>query len=470
MIISQRTSFIGILIFSSITGLSQISYTLRFTDSTQKKVQVEIVPGKPMNDSLQLIMPRYIAGGYAAYNFHHYIQNVVALTSQDSMIPMKNGDFGIPRWILDHHHRTIKQISYTVDLGRMELEQTDMGSSSYVRNHFVGILNYSIFGWIDGTESEPVFYRIQTFSNWPIFSTIQPKEKMPAGSDIVECRNYHELADGQTMLGPAMRIKEYQSLRPLFVAEFCETKDEYIDNYGNRAIASLKLLNDYFGRIPFSYYTVVTWALIPAKPVSGASLAMEHLSSLTFIGDTSYLSVQKDTGDINRYIFGILHHMGHAYIPLRCYGDGYKPYVTEMPLLIKNIWFNEGFIWFFCKDILKQKWIDNILYDGVYKEIPAIKQLGLIELSGLASLQYADDFRLGIATFSRGAMMASEMNDYLIKQSHGKKSMKDVFRYLFYWSDQHKRAFTLEEFPKLLNESTHFDLSSIYDKWLKPLQ
>jgi hypothetical protein len=162
--------------------------------------------------------------------------------------------------------------------------------------------------------------------------------------------------------------------------------------------------------------------------------------------------------------------MGHAYIPLRCYGDNYKPYVTEMPLLIKNIWFNEGFIWFFFIVIIKKKCIDIVLFYGFFWLFLVIQQFGLIELSGLASLQYADDFRLGIATFSRGAMMASEMNDYLFKQSHGKKSMKDVFRYLFYWSDQHKRAYTLDEFPNLLNESTHIDLSSIYNKWLKPLQ
>ena len=41
-----------------------------------------------------------------------------------------------------------------------------------------------------------------------------------------------------------------------------------------------------------------------------------------------------------------LHHMGHAFIPLSCYGDAYRPYVKEMPPLINNIRFNEGFMWF----------------------------------------------------------------------------------------------------------------------------
>jgi predicted metalloprotease with PDZ domain len=450
-------------------SFSQLTYTLSFTDSSKKEVQVDIILGEPVSDTLQFIMPRCVPGSYSALNFHHYIKNMIAISSQDSIIPMHQGEDDMPRWSLPQKQHRIKQISYTVDVGAMESELPDLGNASYIRSKFAGILNYAVFGWINGWETQPVILQVRTFTGWPIFSTIVPKEKMATGRETIACQNYYELSDGQTMMGPGLRVKEYQSLQPVFVAEYCETKKQVIDNFGYEAVASLGLLQDYFGFIPFTHYSVVHWAFVPARPRNETSLAMEHLNSATFIGDTSRLSLEKDTGDIRKHIFGILHHMGHAYIPLRCYGDAYRPYVTEIPLLIKNIWFNEGFIWFVCKDILKQKWIDNFLSAGVSEEIPALKELDLTMLSQLASLQYGDDFRIGIATFSRGAMMADEMNEYIIKQSKGKNSMRDVLRYLISWSQKNQRAFTPEEFLNLINASTGVDISDIYNKWQKAL-
>jgi predicted metalloprotease with PDZ domain len=61
--------------------------------------------------------------------------------------------------------------------------------------------------------------------------------------------------------------------------------------------------------------------------------------------------------------------------------------------------------------------------------------------------------------------MADEMNTYLKEKSKGKKSMKDVFYYLYEWSKKNQRPFTMEEFPLLLNASCQIDLGHIYRKW-----
>ena len=48
--------------------------------------------------------------------------------------------------------------------------------------------------------------------------------------------------------------------------------------------------------------------------------------------------------------------------------------------------------------------------------------------------------------------------------------MKDVLRYLYQWSKQNQRPFTLEEFPQLISKATGTDLSEIYQKWQKGLE
>jgi predicted metalloprotease with PDZ domain len=164
-----------------------------------------------------------------------------------------------------------------------------------------------------------------------------------------------------------------------------------------------------------------------------------------------------------------LHHMAHAYIPLRCNGDAYRPYVLEIPPVINNIWFNEGFMWYIVADTLKSKGMIDLFRQTTYNSPPAIRQLTLQELSQIASTQYAEDFRLGTAVFSRGALMAMEINDYVKSQTNGKSSMRTIYRYLYEWSRQNRRPFTLQEFPDLMRSATGVDVSAIYNKWQAPV-
>jgi predicted metalloprotease with PDZ domain len=164
-----------------------------------------------------------------------------------------------------------------------------------------------------------------------------------------------------------------------------------------------------------------------------------------------------------------LHHMAHAFIPLRCFGDTYRPYVLEIPPVINNIWFNEGFMWYIVADTLKTKSMIDRFRNSVYNGAPAIRQMTLQQLSQIASTQYAEDFRLGEAIFSRGALMAAEINDYVKSQTGGKASMRTIYRYLYEWSRRNNRPFTLQEFPDLMKSATGVDVSTIYNKWQTPI-
>jgi predicted metalloprotease with PDZ domain len=201
------------------------------------------------------------------------------------------------------------------------------------------------------------------------------------------------------------------------------------------------------------------------------AFGMEHLQSSTFFGDTSGRRTEAMSAEnVLKTIPTYLHHMGHAFLPLRCYGDAYRPYVKEIPPIIKNIWFNEGFMWFIPYETLKSAAWEKIFYTNTYKTDPQIKKMGLQELSQEASLMYSADFRLGRAVFSRGASMAIEMNNYIKEKTGGKKSLKDVIRFLYYWSKENKRPFTMDEFSLLINKASGVDLTDIYNKWQLPIE
>lgn len=449
---------------------AQISYHLIYKDSSSSLIKISIQPSAPMTAPFSFIMPRSIPGGHDIFIYDKFIKNIHAISSDGKNINMTKDVNDAPRWYCNDSGSQFLRIEYEVDLDKME-RHLAAGDASIIRPGFVGILNYSVFGWIDGTEQQTAVFTGETFSNWSIFATNQPDQSPAKGTFSFKTLNYYALADGQLFLGTNFRIKEYKAIVPLFIVSYCQMGDEYLDDYGKQGITSMEILKDYFGEIPFRRYSIMLRKALPLEPGTAPSLAMEHLQSSTFFGDTTGMRKEAmSQQDILRTMPTYLHHMSHAFIPLRCYGDTYRPYVMEITPIINNIWLNEGFMWFLAYDTLKNERLKTNFYNSTYKTSSIIKRLSLQQLSQTASTMYSSDFRIGRAIYSRGALMAIEMNDYLKGKSGGTKSMKDVFRYLYNWSKENKRPFTMEEFPSLINKACNIDLSAIYQKWQLPIE
>ncbi len=457
-------------LFCCLGSQAQTKYTLAYTDSSIVYVNITLQPAAPVKGSTAFVMPRSIPGSYSISLYDQFVEEVYAITTGGQKIAMQEDGNDAPRWYCTDSTQRIHHISYRVNLRKME-NRISLADASIIRSGFAGILNYSVFGWLDGTETEPVICTVSSFPGWSIFSSNVPSVNPAKETFRFQTDNYHTLADGQLFIGTRFKVKTYRGIAPLYVAAYCETGEEYLDDYGKQGISAMGILQEYFGEVPFQQYSILLRKALPMDQKVAPSLAMEHLQSSTFFGDTS--GMRKAAMSKERIIATIptiIHHMAHALLPLRCYGDNYRPYVLEIPPIINHIWFNEGFMWFLPYDTLKLERMKKRFTDNVYHTAPQIKQLSLQELSQLASTMYGTDFRIGTSLYSRGALMALEMNEYLLQQSSGKKSMKNVFRYLYQWSKQNQRPFTLQELPQLLNQSCNIDLSKIYAKWQLPIQ
>lgn len=453
----------GLLLFSIRTH-SQLQYELSYKDTASGLVQVRISFKMPAEKGFTFCMPRSVPGAYSILSYDKYVRNVRSVDAGGRYYKMSLNADNAPKWYAEKG-TAFSGMVYEVDIRRM---QYDLGSdASVIRPGYIGILNYSVFGWIEGLEKEMITCHFSAISGWPVYSTIAPKELPERNDETVTCSNYYQLADGQTMMGPAFQVRKFNGPVPLYVSSYADEGREYLEDVGWWGVESMKILKDYFGDIPFTHYTIVRQYL-HLLDSAGTTLAMEHMNSATFTGRSAeMLTAPVDTAIRFRRMFGILHHMGHSYLPLRCYGDNYRPYVMTMAPVIRNIWFNEGFIWFLCLDTLKSPALLKRLEDNTLHADPEIAALSLFALSEIASTQYGSDFRIGQATFSRGAMMAREMNEQIIRETGGKKSMKDALRYVYEWSRKNRRPFTMEEFPKILTSATGVDVTGIYEKWRK---
>ena len=458
----------GLLALGSV---AQLHYTLTYADSAGRKLRVGITPAQPVKGELDFIMPRSVPGSYGSVKYDAFVHDVEAVDVAGHRHRLKKNEDDAPRWQLDSSHGGVVSLSYVVDQHEMESRIAAPSDASVIRSGFVGLLNYSVFGWIEGLDGTPLSCTFSSFPDWPIFSTLKPSAQPGRGSFTLEAADYHELADAQTFMGPAFQVREFPAERPLFIVSYAEGAKEYLDDYAWQEQWAMGALKDYFGPLPFPTYCLVLLRSVPLRPLAAPPMAMEHLRSSTFFGDTSAIRRGPlSESDRLRSLTTYLHHMGHAFIPLRCFGDAYRPKMMEVPPVIDDIWFNEGFIWFVCYDTLRSPRLMKLLKDGVYGAPANIRGLDLFHLSRNASKQYGENYRLGMATFSRGALMAEEMDRYIREQTRGQKRMRDVLRYLYAWYKKSQRPFTMEEFPELLREGAGVDLTSIYEKWQKAVK
>src|SRR5262245_8525767 len=210
----------------SIVSTAQLSYTISYKDSSLGTLRIAIEPRDDLAAPVSFVMPRSVPGHYSgSATYDKFISNIYAVDYKGEKMAMRKDLNDAPRWYFNDAGKLMHRIEYEVDLRKMESTLTP-ADASIIRSGFVGILNYSVFGWIDGTEKQPLQCTVETFGQWPIFTTIQPSAATTKGSLKFRAENYYELADAQTFMGPAIRVKEFQGIVPLFVASYCETEDD----------------------------------------------------------------------------------------------------------------------------------------------------------------------------------------------------------------------------------------------------
>jgi predicted metalloprotease with PDZ domain len=450
-----------------------VSYRLTYPGSTAARVRVEIeLPDLPAPRTL--VIPRAIPMGYEEAPYDRYVSGVEAFAEDGKALEVRRADG--PRWRIAGSG-VLRRVAYEVDLGSMEKEILDASNSSKVRPDYVGILGYSVFGFLEGWEDRPIRLAVRTRQGWPVFSTLAPAAP-PAilGEVTAAAPDFYALADSQIAMGPNLRLSRIEARVPLFLLLYVETEPDP-ERTARVAREAFDAVADYFGSTPFAHYTVYVEILKPIDAAHRYGFSMEHLDSATFfLGVEDSLRAGSGEADVERTRYNFAHHIAHAWIPKRCYGEGYFPFTWELAPVIDTIWFSEGFAQYAAIAALARRREDGAAYRekklqdrfrSRLEEAPDfIRRMSAVELSRVASTRYGSDFRTGSNSFARGGLMAAEMDDAIRARTGGSKSLSDALAGLLDWSRRERQAFRLEELPGLLQQGAGVDVRAIYDKWL----
>jgi predicted metalloprotease with PDZ domain len=455
---------------------SQVAYELHYGGTGDPSVSLRITPKNPLPAPVDLVIPRSYPGGYSFVPYDDFVEDVHAFSPDGQSIKCSK-DVDGPRWTIGKGNETIARIEYHVNVSRMEDRIRDSVESSKIRKNYVGLLGYSVFGYIDGMEQAPVTLQLDGPRDWPVLSTLDPRTPMQKGTASAQAASYDVLADSQVVMGPGVQFRELHGKIDLLMAVYAEG-DEDIDAESRLAREALDRVQEYFGDTPFSAYTVLLELLQPREGHE-YNFSQEHDTSGTFsLSVDGATNAHSPGSHHDSTLFNYAHHMAHSWVPKRVWGVGYRPFNWELTPVIETIWFNEGFGRYAGTQAIiaglpvderktrRERVITRMR--GILNDAPPfIKRMPLTLLSQEASFLYATDFRTGMNIFGRGFLMAAEMDDRIQAQTEGKKSMRDAFRALLAWSATHQRAIQVEEMTQTISQSTGVDLHDIVTRWME---
>lgn len=465
---------------TTVAGQDRVTYRVDYGVPGSPRIHVTISPPTPLNGPVNLVFPRAIPGGYTQKFYDRYVESMQAVSSIGA--PLKIDRLEGPRWRIADPATDLARITYEIDLARMEREIPQASDASKVRLEYLGLLGYSALAYIEGFEDAPVRLEINAPPSWPVFTTLAPRAPPESGKLIsADAPNFYALADSQIAMGPKLIVRRFDAPVPFFLIVYAEVETD-LDQTGALATDALRKVMAYFGGAPpFTCYTAYIEILKPLTDRHEYGFSMEHLNSSTyFLGADRAITPITPPAELERDRFNFAHHIAHSWIPKKLYSTGYLPFTWELAPVIETIWFNEGFGRYVAIEALadampeeqareyRRRQLDRLqrIVDGM----PAtIRNMPLVELSRVGSLLYSEDFRTGQTLFSKGALMAAEMDAHIRQRTAGTKRLRDSLRAMMRWSEKSQRAFRIEELPGLIALPVGLDereIREIMNRWL----
>lgn len=457
-----------------------LTYRVDYHASGDPRVHVAIVPAKPIKGPVVMVLPRAIPGGYTQAFYDRFVEEVKAISSTDTSLTIVRQQGS--RWLIGDNSSAVAGVEYKLNVAKMEHETYDASESSKVRPGYVGLLGYSAFAYFEGMENSPLRLEVNVPDGWPVFCTLAPKSPADKGRTDAEAANFYQLADSQIAMGPKIDVRRLDARVPFFLLTYAEVESD-AGQFGRIAVDAFEKVSDYFGSTPFAHYTTYIEILTPVSERHEYGFSMEHLDSSTyFLGKERAISSNPTKEVVERERFNFAHHVAHSWIPKKAYGTGYLPFNWELAPEIDTIWFNEGFGRFAAIDALADamppKEAEAYRCDrlnrlkAIIAEMPEfIRSMPLLKLSRTGSLMYGNDFRVGQTLYSKGSLMAGDMDALIRRRTNGKRRLRDSLRALIKWSERSRRAFNLTKFPGLIAKPvgvSEHEIKKVMNNWLAP--
>ena len=123
-----------------------VSYRVELAKPGDTSVAVSLTLPEAAPGPLTLVIPRAVPMGYSQQLYDRYVSDVVASGDGGRALAVEREEG--PRFRLGVAGERLRRVAYRVDLARMEREILGASDSSRARPRYLGLLGYSVFGYV----------------------------------------------------------------------------------------------------------------------------------------------------------------------------------------------------------------------------------------------------------------------------------------------------------------------------------
>ncbi|WP_262709106.1 M61 family metallopeptidase [Emticicia agri] len=433
------------------THYFEVTMTLSNIQKTKELTRKEYVDFK---------MPVWTPGSYLV---REYAKNVEGFEANAGAKKVKADKINKNTWRVYSAGADEIKISYKVYAYELSVRTSYLDDSH-------GYLNgASMFMYVPQLAKFPSKITINPYKDWNSIST--GLKKVVNAENTFYAPDYDMIVDSPIEIGTHKVLNfEIQNI-PHSVAMYSNGPLEYneekvIDAYKKVTQAASTVVGEH----PCKDYTFIIHHL------PGIGGGLEHLNSTTC--QTSPFAYTSDTG-FKGFMGLIAHEYFHLWNVKRIRPIALGPFDYDNENYTHMLWVAEGFTSFYQENILLRA---GILTPEEYKSKvaasisgienqPGQKVQSVAEASWDAWIKYyrpnENSQNSTISYYNKGGVIGSLLNLYIIGETKGKKSLDDVFKYL--WAEYYKkqgRGYKDDEFQAACEKVAGKSLESFFQKYV----
>lgn len=387
---------------------AQVNYQISLSAGA---FEVELYPGN-LQPSNRIFM--FASGGSLdAVTFEQLVSNVVALDSNDRVIPTpKVTD---TQWLLTSPEK-VKCIRYSIrptwtdDPGR---DRVLPMLGSRVDEHFVFYNARGVFGFIPEQKDYSIAVNLNIPDHWQVGTSL------PVDSHgRLRAQHFGQLFSCPVLAGELTLSADYISGSEVFIYTFSDSGSITSEDLQPMVSTVLNSAQQFIGRLPLDRYHMLF--MFSDRQAGG----VEFYNSAAFVFEEAPLE------KISSYIQDVIaHEYFHLILPFAIRSDASDPafFFTSQPT--DHLWFIEG-VTEWASDMMQVRSGEKSLQDyfihnfreKLFREDFHPAANSLQEISRLADRNRRDY----LSVYSRGALAATFLDIHLLDLSYGKRGLIDV--------------------------------------------
>jgi predicted metalloprotease with PDZ domain len=402
-------------------GNDMYSYKVDITSVKDDKVKITLVPPKITTDEVIFKMPKMVPGTYKIYDFGRFVSNFsVNCPTNTNCNPTRIDDNS---WKISNATKIISIEYYVEDTWDTEIKENKIfePAGTEIDNGKCFVFNnHGFFGYFEGMTKKG--YEVEVTRPDNFYASTGLTFTSNKNVDHFTTRDYDQLVDSPIMYTvPDTTFIQVGNCKVL-VSVYNEPKSVVSSKVAEWIGSILDAQQNFLGgKLPVDKYAFLIY--VPSEVEFGGG-ALEHNNSsmyfMPFYGEEYFQQIMKDVS---------AHEFFHIVTPLTLHSEEIHSFDFSNPKMSEHLWLYEGMTEYNAHLvqvrsglITMEAYFDNIIEKMDYADT-FNDTLPFTTMSKGCLGIYEDQY---INVYQKGALINMCLDILIIKNSNGKKNLRDV--------------------------------------------